>query len=232
MKKIYLLILSFICISHSYSQTKDIFNVPYIETSAIADTLVAPDRIHLNIKLSEKDSKGKISTEKLEGMMLNNLKELDIEIEKQLFINDLSSNFKNYLLRKNDILKTKNYNLILFSSDKVGKVILSLESIGISNIDINKIEYSKSDYLKNKMREKAIYKSIIQAKSLLKPLNQKLGKAIYISDLGTSFSDLIINKTTSKRYYAERELREQREYDIEFEMIKIESAVNVKFKIE
>ncbi|MFT7250898.1 MAG: lysozyme, partial [Flavobacterium sp.] len=45
----------------SFAQTKNFIDLPYIETSAKVDTLVVPDKIYLNIMITEKDTKGKIS---------------------------------------------------------------------------------------------------------------------------------------------------------------------------
>ena len=63
MKKITLLLLLIIT-TKSISQTKTFIDLPYIETSAKVDTLVIPDRIYLNISITEKDSKGKICQKK------------------------------------------------------------------------------------------------------------------------------------------------------------------------
>lgn len=65
MKKIVLLFLTFVTI-HSFSQTKNFIDLPYIETAAKVDTLVVPDRIYLNISIAEQDTKGKIAVEELE----------------------------------------------------------------------------------------------------------------------------------------------------------------------
>ena len=74
MKKLTLLLV-FIISANSFSQTKNFIDLPYIETSAIADTLILPNRIHLNIIISEKDSKDKYSVEELENLMEQKLKE-------------------------------------------------------------------------------------------------------------------------------------------------------------
>jgi lysozyme len=60
MKKI--IVISLILLSaKSFAQTKNFIDLPYIETSAKVDTLVVPDKIYLNIMITEKDTKGKIS---------------------------------------------------------------------------------------------------------------------------------------------------------------------------
>lgn len=71
-------------------------HIPYIETNAKADYLVVPDEIYLSIQLREQDERTKVSVEQLEKRMFEALRQLDIDIEKQLKLADLSSNIKTY----------------------------------------------------------------------------------------------------------------------------------------
>ena len=109
MKNITLLIVLFISIKSS-SQTKNFLDFPYIETNVIADSLVVPNRIHLTIIISEKDTKDKYSVEELENLMEQKLKAIGIDKQKSLTLNDLASNFKKYFLKEKDVLKTKIQN--------------------------------------------------------------------------------------------------------------------------
>ena len=68
----------------SYSQTKNFIDRPYLETAAVVDTLVVPDRIYLSILITEADTKGKISVEELENRMNNKLIALGIDTKKRL----------------------------------------------------------------------------------------------------------------------------------------------------
>ena len=136
---IFLLITGF----KNYGQNKNFIDQPYLETTARVDTLVIPDRIYLSIRITEADTKGKTSVEKLENKMADKLESLGIDIEKQLTLSDLASNFKKYFLRKTDVQKDKEYSLLVYDAVMAGKVILGLESIGISNVNLTKTEYSK-----------------------------------------------------------------------------------------
>ena len=99
MKQIIILIGFLTVISNTVlGQTKNFIDLPYIETSASIDTMVVPDRIYLMIILSEKDTKGKISVEELEQKMINKLINIGVDLNKQLEISDLSSNYKKYIL--------------------------------------------------------------------------------------------------------------------------------------
>ena len=103
-----------------------------------------------------------------------------------------------------------------------------MESIAISNIQLTKTEYSKMEQLQLELKQKAVAKAKVQGEYLLKPLNQNLGKAIYISDM---------NYTIYRSEVADFKVRtmaaqEQAPIDIEFEKIRIESRINITFAID
>lgn len=65
------------------AQQKNFIDLPYLEVIGEADTLVVPDQIFLNISLSEKDTKNKITLEELENKMMGALSKLGIDLEKK-----------------------------------------------------------------------------------------------------------------------------------------------------
>lgn len=77
-----------------HAQTKNFIDQPYIEVSGASDSLVTPDEIYIQINVSEKDTRNKVSLETLENQMVDALKSLGIDVEKDLVINDIASNFK------------------------------------------------------------------------------------------------------------------------------------------
>ncbi len=159
MKRI-LLIIGIIFIGNIvFGQTKNFIDQPYIETTAIVDTLIKPDIIYLDILIREKDKRNKISVEELEEKMADKLKELGIDLQKQLTLSDLSSNFKKYFLKQKDIMKSKAYKLKVFDAQTAGKVIVGLEDVGISNVSLDKTEYSKIEELKLSLKSLAVAKA-------------------------------------------------------------------------
>lgn len=68
-----------------------------------AEKEVTPDLIYLNIVITEKDSKDKNSINSQEKAMIAKLKDLGIDTQKKLLIEDLDSDFQQRFLRKNDI---------------------------------------------------------------------------------------------------------------------------------
>jgi len=224
--------------THSFiglSQTKNFIDQPFLETTAQVDTLVIPDRIYLNILILEKDTKGKTSVEELESKMESTLKNLGIDTKKNLVLNDVASNFKKYFLKSQDVHKSKAYTLMVTDAKTAGNVIIELEKLEISNILLDRTEYSELEQLKLILKSKAIAKAKKQAEFMVTPLNQKLGKAIHISDQ----SDNSIRRALSGRVagiqiigYSSLKEEKYKPADIEFEKIKVESSVAVKFKLE
>lgn len=233
MKRIFLTFLILVC-AKSLSQTKNFIDLPYIETSAKVDTLVIPDRIYLNISITEKDTKGKISVEELETKMNEKLKSLGIVTEKQLTLNDLSSNYKKYFLKQQDILKNKNYTLLVYNAKIAGKVIIALEEIELSNVNLEKTEYSRVEEMILTLKSEAILKAKNQAAAMTKPINQKVGNAIYISDY-SNIVNMLNGRVAGIQIRGARSLEEKDKYEpinIEFEKIRIETEVKATFKLE
>ena len=221
-------------ITKNFSQTKNFIDLPYIKTSAKVDTLVTPDRIYLTILITERDTKNRTSVEELESKMNLKLKSLGVITEKQLTLNDLSSNYKKYFLKQQDILKNKSYSLVVYDAKTASKVIAALEEEEISNVSLEKTEYSKTEELLLILKGKAIVKAKNTAISLTKPLNQKVGNAIYITD-SNSVSNMFRDKASKIVLRGMASLQAESDYEpiaISFEKIKIETQVNVNFKLE
>ena len=235
MQKIRLILLFTFLTFQTYSQTKNFIDKPYLETKATVDTLVTPDRIYLSILITEKDTKGRTPVEELENRMNTKLIALGIDTKKQLTLSDVTSNFKNYFLKRTDVLKNKAYSLLVYDAVTAGKVIVGLESIEISNVHLSKTEYSKIEQLKMELKQKAVYKAKMQAESMLKPLNQKLGKAMYISDVNSNIARILQGKSAGIQIRGLAVINKEEEYDpidIAFEQIKLESSITINFGIE
>ena len=232
MKKTVLLFCLFLVSYLSIGQTKNFLDQPYLETKAKVDTLVKPDLIYLNILLREKDNKNRTSVEELEQKMAKSLEDIGIDLKKQLTLSDLASNFKKYFLKRKEVLKSKSYKLKVFDAQTAGKVMVILEDIGISNVSLGATEYSKIEALKLKLKSKAVKKAKLQAEYLVKPLNQKVSEALYISD------------TYYQAYYHERDMEEMvlaynprnknqiTPLEIDFKPIQVEAEVTIRFKLE
>ncbi len=213
------------------AQSRNFLDVPYLETSARVDTLVTPDKIYLSITIQEKDSKGRKSVEEQENKMAQSLKNLGIDVDKQLTIKDLASNYRKYFLRSKEVLKSKQYSLLVRDGLTAGKVMAALEDLDIANTYLEKTEYSKMDQLELELKSKAVNKAKKKADALTQPLGQQVGRAIHIVDNSQPYYPQYSDNRQLKLYAESAANRTPEPLDIGFEKIRVESTVNVKFKL-
>ncbi len=230
MRSIRILVAILLCAPLATAQTKNFIDQPYLETTAQVDSLVVPDIIYLNIELRESDEKGRVSLEALENKMATTLRSLGIDLERQLSINDLDSDFHKYFLRKKDILKSKAYRLKVFDGQTAGRVVQRLEAVGIANVNLGGTQYSKIKELRLALKSLAVAKAKEQAQYLTQPLGQVAGKALYIND---RFYQAPVYRGRS--YQLEAVTAQQDSYEplpLEFGPIRVQSEVAVKFLLE
>ena len=236
MKKSFLIFVMFF-VWNLFSAQKNFLDQPYIEVSATSDTLVVPDRIYVSITLNEADSKNKKSVEEQEKQLETILKKLKINTDKDLSVLGYSSDFKKYFLKGQNILKTKKYSLLVRNAYTLGNVLISLEEAGISNTEVEKVEYSKSKELLLELKSEAVKRSRITADKLVKPLNQKAGKALYISD--TNYGGIGDYELTTNEIFSLQEMNYKKESaseeflrKLDFQKIKFSTTVYVKYQLD
>ena len=236
MKKSFLIFVMFF-VWNLFSAQKNFLDQPYIEVSASADTLVVPDRIYVSITLNEADSKNKKSVEEQEKQLETILKKLKINTDKDLSVLGYSSDFKKYFLKGQNILKTKKFSLLVKDAYTLANVLISLEEAGISNTEVEKVEYSKSKELLLELKSEAVKRSRITADKLVKPLNQKAGKALYISD--TNYGGIGDYELTTDEIFSLQEMdykkgsaSEEFLRKLDFQKIKFSTTVYVKYQLD
>lgn len=231
--KIFLTIF-FLSAGKIYCQEKNFIDKPYLEVQGKADTLVTPDRIYIDVLISEKDVKGKKSVEELENDMLTKLKSLGIDVDKNVAMQDMMSNYKKFFLKQTDIQKSKSYSILVYDAKTTAKVFIGLEEVGLSNVRIDKLEHSDEKKLQLLMNSKAIENAKANAISFTKPLGQTVGKAIFIGNVYD-----IRNRRSNTELSMRLGISAQKSYNaedyntnIEFEKITISSEIGVRFALE
>ena len=86
------------------AQAQLVEKTPYVFVNGHSEIKVSPDEIFLSITLDEGDTKGKVSLEEQRKAMFQALKRLKIDVEKQLTVVDMSSD---YFRRKSSLATTK-----------------------------------------------------------------------------------------------------------------------------
>lgn len=230
MKKTIFLMAAALFSSLTFAQSKNFLDTPYLETQAKVDTLVTPDRIYLNIIIQEKDTKGRVSVEEQENQMAQRFKAMGIDLTEQLVIKDMGSNFKKYFLRQKEVLKSKQYSLLVYSGKELGDVMMALEQLDIANTHIEKTEYSMMDELELELKSRAVKRAKQKANALTRPLGQKVGMAIHIAD-NSNYYPRYNQAPMMEMKAVSADMGQAQPLDIDFEKINVETTVNVKFTL-
>ena len=204
----------------------------YIEVNGYAKKEVVPDEIYLSIIINETDHSKKDDIQKLEKKMMLTLISLGID-RKNLTVRDLGSNFRQYVLRRNEIELSKEYELKTSSAQTAAKVILALETIGISNVSVSRVECSKIEDYRDEVRVEAIKEARRKAELLTGALGEVVGKPLVIVDqnYGRPYASArgVMMRMKSVNDSVDEEAFDVA--DIEFESLTIESSIHVKFEI-
>ena len=201
----------------------------YVEVSSRADRDVAPNQVFLSITINERESKGRITVEEQERDMVAALKALGIKTNLYLRVSDMSSS----LLKRNQAVTTKTYQLKLNEVALVGEVYTALNEIGITTINIEKVTNTNMDAIQNELRVEAIQNARANAKLMAEALDQTVGKAFYIythdamvSTVRNEMNDGVVATFAMKRIDAPEPVV------TELRMMKVSVNVRVKFVLE
>lgn len=232
-------LLTISIIGFAQNGDKNFIDQNYIEVTGKAEMEVVPDMIYLKIILSDKDSKNKQSLDEIDKTMISKLKEIGVEVSKDLSIKDFTSNFKSYWISKTDILLTKQYQLIIHDTKTLQKVYFEFQKLGISNVSIDKLDHSKIEQFRKEVKINAIKAAKDKAESLAIAVNQTIGKALFIQEADFSNPSLTANPLQGMVSGLNVNLRGASNYsndtsnqDIEFEKINLGYSILVRFELK
>lgn len=231
MKKLILLPFLLITIMIYGQSNKNFIDQNYIEVTGKAEIEVIPNEIYLSIIINEADTKGKSTVEVLERNMFKALIAIGINVEKDLMVNDMASNFKSYWLKQSDIFKSKKYQLKVKDASTAGKVFQQLEKLGISNMGIEKVDHSEIEKFRREVKVKAIVAAKEKAQSLAEAIGQKAGRALYIHENENYYYPVRQPNMLMRASSAKMEDSEPMP-EINFEAIKLEYSVQVYFELD
>ena len=179
MKKWMILAAAVVLAAPVFAQTQEAFP-SYIQVNGRSQMEVTPDEFYLSIVINERESKGKITVETQQRQMIDALKKLGVDVEKQLKVANMSSDF----YKKASSLTTAKYQLLLHSAAEVGDVTAALGDLGISNVGIVRVTRSDIDSLKEQVRLDAIRNAKSSAEALA-GMTSHAARALGLADRGT-----------------------------------------------
>ncbi len=212
------------------AQTQEAFP-SYIQVNGRAEKEIVPDEFYLSIVIAERDSKGKISVEQQQKAMIAALKRDGIDVEKQLKVANLSSEF----FKKNTSVATAKYQLRLGSAAEVSKAWQTLDDLGISNVSIQKVSHSQLEQLKQQVRIEAMQDARSSAQMLAGAVGQSIGKCFYVYDSNNDVIPAYYNNGIMMRSMKMMDTAAEsaaEEESLDFKTIKLQYSVQAKFVLE
>jgi len=212
---------------------------PYIEVTGTAEQEVIPDEIYIGIVIREKYvSKVKVTIEEQEEKLKSAVKSLGIDLT-DLFLSDANADYvKVYWLTK-DVLTKKNYTLKVSDATTVGKVFKELEKLEITDANISRVNHSKLDSLRKAVKIMAIKAAKDKADYLLTAIGEQTGKPLVIRENeilpNQTLSNLNIrgSRSSETEYYVDgMKMKSEENNEIQFQKIKIQTSIYVKFSIK
>lgn len=164
------MLISTLANSQVYQQEK-----PYIEVNGVAKMEIVPDQIYVSIVVKERsESRGKTDIERLENDMKGALKRAGIDI-KNLSLLDAESGFTKITRKKQDVLTSKTYQLVVSDAATLSKVVDELGKIDIQDLDITKVSHSNIENLRKEVRVQAMKAAKVKADYMLEAIGEKTG---------------------------------------------------------
>ena len=230
MKYFFITLLFIQSLAYAQQSEKNFIDQNYIEVIGKAEMNIDPNLIYIKIELNEKN---KINIQNKEGELIQKLTELGIDIKKDLAINDLSGSFRSYLFTKNEVLSRKNYVLTVRDGKMAGKVFYELDKLGVSNFSIERVDHTEIEKFRREVKVNAIKVAKEKAADLCQAINQELGRALFIQEIGM-YIPTNANRVTMRgasSVGASPDLK-VRELDLDFEKIKLEYSILCRFELK
>lgn len=231
MKKFLVIMILFFSTSGLHAQVKSLLDLPYLEVNGYADTMVTPNEIWISITINESDVKNKVSLEDQERKMVTALKSLGINTEKDLVTSGMQSDFRFYVLKQKDVMKSKEYKLKVGDAVSATKVFIKLEEIGIANAAIERVGHTEIEKIHNVCRSNAILNARKKAVALTKPIGAELGGLLHVADYSGSDNGLADGQILSVRGMSTMAAKDEELPQINFEKIRVSINIQAKFAI-
>jgi uncharacterized protein len=230
--QLFFLFFAMSLMAYSQSSEKNLNDQNYIEVVGKAELEVEPDLIYLKIAISDKDIKSQQNLEDLEGLIKTKLTEIGVDITKDFYVKDFVSNFKSYFLSKTEVVLKKDYQLIVHDAKTLQKVFLELQKMDISNVSIQMVDNSKMDQYHKEVKSNAIKAAKAKAIYLTSSIDQSIGRAFFIQELVVDVESIDAQLRNRIPGLSINFKSSTSDTVMEFEKIKLNSSILVRFEIK
>ena len=162
--------------------------------------------------------------------MVQRLNAIGINTEKNLSVQSFGGYYKDYFLRRDDLLKSKRYTLLVKNTDELAKVFYELDRLQISNAYISRVDHSEMDELRLKTKVKAIKAAKKKAQAFAEAIGQNAGKALHIRE--QNFNNYRVRNESVMLRGMASDAAEVGDNNLSFKELTINASVEVKFEIQ
>lgn len=219
----------------SQMQQSTMDDIPNIEVTGTAKLEIVPDEIYISITLRERiEGRDEITIDKQEADLKNGLKAINVSLDS-LFLSDTESDYIKISWGKRDVVTSKQFILKVGTAEVVGNVFKKLDELKIQDAYIQRVDHSNLVELKKQMRIEAIQAAKAKADYLLNAIGQETGPALIVRENAANVYgnynqwNYRLNETQS---ISTKSDSEQNEPSVQFQKIKIEASIYIKFEIK
>jgi hypothetical protein len=239
MKNIFRIILCFSVIYSSRNcQAQNFTNINAIDVTGNSKMEIIPDRVFVSVTLDERtDVKHAYTYKQQDDSLLSLMKIMQIPKSK-IQMKDAGNDYLQVRKLGKTVVAHKTYLIELQNVKQLNMLFSKLDRWMVYKAWIENVDHSKIDSLKRQGQIMAVKNAQEKALYLLAPLGKSIGNVLYVSDI----QDLSISRTfnyaagmsdkMSKWSNAESDLEEDSANSVNFESMKLEYLVTVKFEIK
>jgi uncharacterized protein len=208
-----------------------------IEVTGTAETLINPNEYTFKIILNERfENKEKITIDKQEGKLKEELINIGIEIQKDLTIADMSSVFTTQK-RKKDVLGSKEFYLKIYDLTKIERLQQIADKLDVGKLDLIQATHTELTKFRKETKMEAVKVAKLKAEYMLEAIGEKLGKPILIqeildySDYQNYTNSIQRGELSSNSMISMQEVMKSGE-TLSFSKIKLKYNVLIRFEIK
>lgn len=196
-----------------------------IEVTASAQEKVVPNKILVQITVSQSQSKGKVELSVLENSVIQAALAAGLDPEKALKVSSQSSDYG----KKTTVLGYKTFIATVGSGEQANLLFTQLASRGIADSKVVSVSHTEMDAITNRVKAQAIVNAKNTAQTVAQAIDQKIGQAVNISVMNygpRNYSTVMFAKAQQSGNVA---MDMTNEVSLDFQDITIEQSVSAKF---
>lgn len=216
---------------------------PYIEVVGTAKKEVTPDEIYIIISIKERyQGREKVTIEDQEKELLSNLEGIQFP-SSNIKLKETRAGFIKVKTFKKAVIESKSYELKASTTLEVSEIFKIVNEANIESAYITRTNHSQLEDLKKELRIEAIKNAKNKAVYLLSAIGNEIDLPLLIRE--TSSNNVVIRKSrATTNYYVdgikvtgslipdEIKAKEKIKEVIEYEKLKLEASIYIKFGIK